>query len=159
MACVVFFALNQSQKMHPMTALLPSLADFNARLRLSGWVFVQSYVCVIFIAAISQAPSTATILLLAIAVTVLNLAQVAVNTGFAHFEGMRCRPDLSKMPRRRRYLKYGFYGLHWTVLMIAFFSAYQSIDGAADVVIWISAGLFFTAATAFFAERSLRQNA
>ena len=137
-------------------SILPTMSEFHARLCLSGWQFVQSYSLVIFIACFSKGDATGTLLLLTLAVTLLNLAQAALNARVPHFEGMRCRPDMSAMPRMRRYVNYGLEGLHWTVLMLAFFSVYEGLNGAGDITIWLCAGAFFTLGTGFFAERSLR---
>lgn len=139
-----------------MHSYFPSKSDFHDRLKRNGWQFAFSYALLFGVAIWHGDVSPFLFLLIGLVVTALNLAQTALTAGAPHPNGMLAKPDMTTMPRRKRYAYYVIEGLHWTAVMVAVFAS--SLNGQ-DVVIWLVCGQLFALGMSFFSERPLRKQA
>ena len=97
-----------------------------------------------------------TLILIAIAVTAINLVQTALTAGYPHSQGILSLPDMATIPKTRRYVCYLFVGIHLGTLMIGFMGATNDPPNNMNLLMIALAG---TLGTALGIERRLRKQA
>lgn len=141
-----------------MIKILPNAKAFNAkaftaRLALSGWNFAFGYAFLLAASLFNDTLTPAMILLLALIITGIDLAYVALTADYPHVDSPICRPQMLRLPRLRRFACYILDGAHWTTLMLGAFGIFAPQE---PLGLLLAGGVFFTLATARLSERQLR---